>query len=306
VDTGLVFERDTAWLGRDFVQTLEPRVFYVYTPYHNQSQLPNYDTGVNDFNFASIYTENSFVGHDKIADNNLMTMGLTSRFIDPETGAQLARFGVAQRLRFENQQVTLNSPTLPATQPATAGFSDVLVGAAVNLNDHWALDSTVQYNGKSEQSVRSTVGARYSPGSYRVINTAYRFQRDLSEQIDVSWQWPLNDLWGDRGQDLGAGRGQGPGRYYSVGRMNYSMNERRLVDTIFGVEYDAGCWLSRVVVQRTQTSTSTSTQSLMFQLEFVGFTRVGISPQRTLTSNISRYQNLREVGSTNSRFSNYD
>jgi peptidyl-prolyl cis-trans isomerase SurA len=117
-----------------------------------------------------------------------------------------------------------------------------------------------------------------------VVNAAYRFQRNLSEQVEVSWQWPLNDLWGDRGRDLGAGRGQGEGRYYGVGRMNYSMNERRLVDTILGVEYDAGCWLGRVVVQRIQTSASTATQSVMFQLEFVGFTKLGISPQRTVAA----------------------
>jgi len=113
-------------------------------------------------------------------------------------------------------------------------------------------------------------------------------------------------LWGDRGQDLGAGRGTGEGRYYAVGRMNYSMNESRLVDTILGVEYDAGCWLARVVVGRVQTSTSSATESIKFELEFVGFTRLGVSPLQTLKSNISRYQNLREVGGSNSRFSNYD
>jgi LPS-assembly protein len=302
LDSGLVFEREARYLGRDFIQTLEPRAFYVYTPFKNQSLLPNYDTGANDFNFASIYTENTFGGHDKIADNNLLTLGLTTRFLDPNSGEQIARFLVAQRLRFDDQQVTLN----PTDAPSTSGFSDVLLGASVNVNDRWAVDSTVQYNGKTEQSVRSTVGGRYSPGSYRVINAAYRFQRDLSEQIDVSWQWPLNDLWGDRGQNLGAGRGQGEGRYYAVGRMNYSLNEGRLVDTILGVEYDAGCWLGRVVLERVQTSVSSATQSLMFQLEFVGFAKLGISPQKTLTSNISRYQNLRESGTANSRFSNYD
>jgi LPS-assembly protein len=302
LDSGLVFERDMSLLGRDFVQTLEPRAFYVYTPYRNQSLLPNYDTGANDFNFATIYTENAFGGHDKISDNNLLTLGVTTRFLDPETGAQVARFGLAQRLRYEVQQVTLT----PTDAPQAAGLSDVLLGASVNVNNHWAVDSTVQYNPKTDQSTRSTVGARYSPSNYRVLNAAYRFQRDLSEQVEVSWQWPLNDLWGDRGRDLGAGRGQGEGRYYGVGRMNYSMNEGRMVDTLLGVEYDAGCWLGRVVLQRTQTSIDSATQSLMFQLEFVGFTKLGISPQAALKSNISRYQNLRETGTANSRFSNYD
>ena len=302
LDAGLVFERDTNLWGRSMVQTLEPRAFYVRTPYRNQSMLPNYDTGANDFNFATIFTENAYGGHDKISDNNLLTLGATTRFLDADSGAQLARFGIAQRFRFEDQLVTLT----PANTPARAGFSDVLLGAGVNINERWALDSTVQYNARTDQSVRSTIGARYSPSSYRVLNAAYRFQRDASEQVDVSWQWPLNDLWGDRGQDLGPGRGQGEDRYYAVGRLNYSMNESRLVDTLLGVEYDAGCWLARVVVGRVQTSASSATQSIKFELEFVGFTRLGPSPLQTLKSNISRYQNLRDSGGSNSRFSNYD
>ncbi|MES2585130.1 MAG: LPS-assembly protein LptD [Pseudomonadota bacterium] len=304
LDGGLVFEREASLFGRNLVQTLEPRAFYVHTPYRNQSLQPNYDTAANDFNFATIFTENAFVGHDKISDNNLLTLGLTTRYLDAETGGQLARFGIAQRLRFDEQRVTLN----PTDAPAQAGFSDVMLGASVNMADRWVLDSTVQYNGKTDRSIRSTVGARYSPGDYRVFNAAYRFQRDVSEQVDFSWQWPLNNLWGDTGQELGAGRGQGEGRYYGVGRLNYSLNERRLVDTILGVEYDAGCWLARVLLERTQTSSSTATGRVMFQLEFVGFTRLGLggNPIQALTQNISRYQKLRDSGGTTSRFSNYD
>ena len=304
LDSGLVFERNSILLGRDFVQTLEPRAFYVYTPYRNQSMLPNYDTGVADFNFASIYSENAFVGHDKISDNNLLTMGLTTRFLDPESGSQYARFGVAQRLRFDPQQVTIDT----SANPAASGLSDVLLGAEINLNERWTLDSTTQYNPLTDQSVRSTVGARFNPGNYRVVNAAYRFQRNVSEQIDVSWQWPINDLWGDRGQDLGKGQGQGDGRYYALGRLNYSLDQSTLVDTLLGVEYDAGCWLARVVLTRTQTSTSSAVQRLIFQLEFVGFTRIGTAdPRATLTQNISRYQNLRDAGSSStSRFSNYE
>jgi LPS-assembly protein len=304
LDSGLVFERNSTFLGSNYVQTLEPRAFYVYTPYRNQSALPNYDTGVADFNFASIFSENAFVGHDKISDNNLLTLGLTTRFLDPETASQYARFSIAQRLRFEQQQVTINS----ATAPAETGLSDVMLGAEVNLNERWVLDSTTQYNPLTDQSVRATTGVRYNPSPYRVINAAYRFQRDVSEQIDISWQWPINDLWGDKGQDLGAGRGQGEGRYYAVGRTNYSMDQSKMIDTLLGVEYDAGCWLGRVVYARTQTSTSSAVERWIFQLEFVGFTRVGTAdPRATLTQNISRYQNLRDAGATStSRFSNYE
>ena len=301
LDSGLVFERDTSYLGHDFRQTLEPRLFYVNTPFVNQNYLPNYDTGAADFNFASIYGENAFVGNDRISDNNLLTAGITTRFLHPDTGAENARFAIAQRYRYADQQITL-----PGVAPSPAGLSDVLLGAGFNWNNRWVFDSTVQYNPTTEKSIRSTVGARYNPGPYRVINMAYRFQRDISELIDIGWQWPINDLWGDKGEDLGPGRGQGAGRWYSVARLNYSLQDGKLVDSIVGFEYDAGCWLGRIVLERLSTGLVTTNERIMFQLEFVGFSRLGIDPLSTLKNNIPRYQYLREQVSSPSRFSNYD
>lgn len=301
LDGGLVFERDASYQDRRFRQTLEPRLFYVNTPYVEQNHLPNYDSGVTDFNFASIYAENAFVGNDRIADNDLLTAGLSSRLLDADNGAEIARVGIAQRFRMADQRVTL-----PGGTPAAKGISDILLGAGLLVDPRWYLDSTVQYNPATQKSIRSTVSARYNPGHYRVLNLAYRFQRDLSELVDIGWQWPINDLWGDKGQDLGAGRGQGAGRWYSVGRLNYSLQENKLVDSIIGFEYDAGCWLGRIVLERLQTGLVSSNQRLMFQLEFVGFSRLGIDPLQTLKNNIPRYQYLREQVTAPSRFSNYD
>ena len=95
LDSGLVFERDARFFGGDYLQTLEPRAFYTYTPYRDQSLLPVYDTAPNDFNFASVYTENAFGGNDRIADNNLFTLGVTTRLLNPDSGAEAARFGIA-------------------------------------------------------------------------------------------------------------------------------------------------------------------------------------------------------------------
>ncbi|MEO5672917.1 MAG: LPS assembly protein LptD, partial [Ramlibacter sp.] len=91
LDSGLVFERDTSFFGRNFRQTLEPRAFYVNTPFRDQNRLPNYDSAANDFNFATIYTENAFGGNDRISDNNLLTLGASTRLLDPDTGAEAAR-----------------------------------------------------------------------------------------------------------------------------------------------------------------------------------------------------------------------
>jgi LPS-assembly protein len=307
VDSGLVFERSTRLFGRSFLQTLEPRAFYVYTPFRDQNNLPNYDSGLNDFNFATVYTENAFGGNDRIADNNLLTLGAATRLLDPDTGAEAARFAMAQRLRFKDQRVIL-----PGGTPVSERLSDVLFGASVNFVPQWSADTTIQFNPKTHQSIRETAGVRYNPRLYHVVSVAYRLQRatiagqEGSEQIDIGWQWPLNDLWGDKGQDLGPGRGEGEGRWYSVGRMNVSLVDKRIVDGVLGLEYDAGCWLGRIVVERLQAGTNNSNKRILFQLEFVGFSRLGSNALQALKENIPRYQFLRERTTAPSRFSNYD
>ncbi|MBL8372419.1 MAG: LPS-assembly protein LptD [Burkholderiaceae bacterium] len=301
LDSGLVFERNTEYGGRKLTQTLEPRAFYVHTPYRDQSFLPNYDSGALDFNLATIYSDNSYVGNDRIADNHLLTLGVTSRFLEPATGAELARFGLAQRIRLRDQRVTL-----PGEAVVSERLSDMLLGGSLNWNPQWLADATVQFNPKTRRSIRTTLGGRFNPGPYRTVSAAYRLQRGQSEQLDLGWQWPLNDLWGDRGLALGAGQGQGPGRWYSVGRLNYSLRDSKLVDAILGFEYDAGCWLGRVVFERLQSGVTTSSTRVLLQLELVGLSRIGSNPLRTLRENIPRYQYLREQTRPPNRFSNYD
>ncbi len=289
VDSGLVFERDAEYFGRAFRQTLEPRAFYVYTPYRNQSLLPNYDSGANDFSFATVFTENAFGGSDRISDNNLLTLGAISRLFDPASGAEAARFGFAQRLRFADQRVTL-----PGGTPVSERLSDMLLGATLNLNPRWSADATVQYNPDTHTSIRNTLLARYSPTPFRVVSAAYRIQRGQSEQLDMGWQWPLGQPFGD-----GA-------RWYSVGRFNYSLQDRRPVDALFGLEFEADCWVGRVVFERVQSSLSAANKRILFQMEFSGFSRLGTNALLSLKQNIPRYQALREQVTVPSRFSNYD
>ena len=285
LDTGLTFERTTEILGVPLLQTLEPRAFYVYTPYTDQSLLPNYDTAAQDLNLTAVFAENAYVGHDKISDNNLLTLGLTTRFLSPESGAQFASFGIAQRLRFEDQKVTL----LPGQTPASTGLSDILVGSRVNLGDRWVLDAATQYNLKTQQSVRSVIGGRYHAGDFQTLNLAYRSQANSSEQVDISGQWSLNTLW-----NLFGGQSHpDAGRYYGLGRAAYSLRDQQLVDSLLGLEYDAGCWIGRAVYIRTPITPQTANSKVMVQIEFVGFTKLGIDPFKTLTDSIPRYQNLR-------------
>ena len=317
LDSGLTFERDTRWFGRNLTQTLEPRLFYVRTPYRDQSMLPLYDTGLTDFSLATIYSDNPYVGQDRIVDNNALTVGLNSRFFDATTGAELLRLGVAQRVRFADQRVNLSSVPNTVAPGDGQGLSDLLLGASTRWTDSLSLDGAVQLNADTHEVRRSTLQTRYNPGPYRLVNAAYRFNRataglpaEASELIDLGWQWPLSDLrWGARPDDSAVktrGQGLGADRWYSVGRLNYSLQDKRLVDTLVGLEYDAGCWLGRVVFERLQSTLTTATTRIMFQLELVGFGRVGVSPLDSLRNNIPRYQFLRENQTTPSRFLQYE
>jgi LPS-assembly protein len=214
---------------------------------------------------------------------------------------------MAQRIRFSDQQVVL-----PGQTAAQTGLSDMLLGAGVRWDDRWALDGTVQLNNQTNTVSRTTLQGRYSPSPYRVLNAAYRLNRNVSEQVDLGWQWPLSDLMGRRDPQAESawtrapGQGLGPDRWYSVGRMNFSLTERRLVDSLLGFEYDGGCWLGRIAFERLQSTVSTATSRLLFQLEFIGLARVGASPLTALRNNIPRYQNLRENFVAPSRFQNYE
>ena len=309
LDSGLVFERDTLALGRKYVQTLEPRAFYTYTPYRDQNMLPLYDTALTDFNLGSIYSENSYSGRDRIADNHMLTVGVTTRYIQPDDGAEVARLGIAQRLRFEDQRVGLS---LDDPNRGEKGWSDILVGGGVTWSKRWSTDALVQYNRDRQRTTRSSISGRYTPAPYKVLSAAYRYQRENSvlannagsEQVDFGWQWPLN-----AGNKNALGEATGGGRWYSVGRLNYSMQDKKLVDAIVGFEYDSCCWIGRVVVERLQNSRTDANTRLLFQIEFVGFSRLslGANPLSSLQENVPGYRPLRDrTGPVPSRFSNYD
>jgi LPS-assembly protein len=252
LDTGLIFERDSGFAGAGSTQTLEPRLFYVYVPYVNQDALPIFDTGLADFNYAQLFSENRFVGGDRFGDANQVTFALTSRFLHAQ-GQEVLRATVGRRYYFEPERVGL-TPTSPLrTEPE----SDILASLGGRLGPRWSFDVTTQYNEELHRQERFNSGLRYSPEVAKVLNLSYRYKREEIRQMDLSGQWPLYPGW------------------YAVGRYNYSFLDKTLLDGIAGIEYNAGCWVFRAVVQRTQAAAQVSNTAFIFQLEFNGIGSLG-------------------------------
>jgi LPS-assembly protein len=305
VDSAWTLERETSFFGRAVRQTLEPRLFYVNTPYRRQENLPNFDAAPKDFNFDSIFTENAFSGIDRVSDSHQLTAGVTSRVLDPETGTEALRVGLAQRYRFRDQRIT------PDGVPLTQRFSDVLVFGSTTLVPRWTFDTSAQFNPDSHRIERSLASMRYSPGPYRTVGLTYRLARGLSEQVELGWQWPIYGPGrsAERSERSANGNANGngcSGTLYGVGHVNYSTRDSRLTDAIVGLEYDAGCWIGRVVVERLSTGRSEATTRLLLQLELVGLSRIGSNPLRVLKDNVAGYQLLREERTTISPFTPYD
>ncbi len=296
LDTGLVFDRSVLLFGQACFPPLEPRVFFVYPRHRNQPTAPLFNTAVSDFGLAEIFTPNTFVGNDRIADANRLTAALTTRFINPTTGDERARFVIAQQYYFTDQRVTL----LPTEAPATARHSDLILGASVKLGAGFASETAFQYNVDNNQLVKSSVGFGYSPGERRVINVGYRYTRQnptLSNepinQILMSAQWPLTR------------------RLYAVGRLNYDLASSRVVDGLVGFQYDADCWAFGVGVQRYANGLNSSGQQnsstrVLAQLVLKGLTSIDNGLVTAFRAGVQGYTPLPPAPAPLSRFSNYD
>jgi LPS-assembly protein len=295
VDSGLVFERPVRIFGRNMIQTLEPRLYYVYTPYRDQSRIPVFDTVTSDFGLAEIFTDNTFVGNDRIADANRLTAALTTRFIDEGSGDERARFLVARQYYFRNQTVTM---PLEPTEQAT--HSDYIFGAAFKLGAGFASETALQYNTENAELVRSNIGFAWSPGERRVLNVAYRYTRATTALSDqpinqavLSAQWPLTR------------------QLYAVTRVNYDINGHKLVDGLLGLQYDADCWALGVALQRyangiNASGSYASGTRVLAQLQLKGFSKIDNGLEAQFRASVPGYSSLPGGPPPQSRFSNYE
>lgn len=271
VDTSVTFERGLDWMGQSLTQTLEPRLYYLYVPVRDQSLIPVFDSGISDFNFAQMFGENRYAGGDRIGDANQVTAMITSRLLDPLTGAEIMRGAFGQRFYFSTQHVGLPGEVLRSDRQ-----TDFLGAISGRIMPKTYVDTGIQYNPQLNRIDRLNLGGRYQPEPGKVLNAGYRYTRDQPGtpglgQLDISGQWPVFGGW------------------HAVGRFNYSTKDRRMVETVAGLEYDGGCWVGRVVMQRLATQTQESNTALFFQLELNGFARVGSSPLDILRRNVPGY-----------------
>ncbi|MGI9211962.1 MAG: LPS-assembly protein LptD, partial [Methylococcaceae bacterium] len=280
VDSGLYFERDFNLDKKPWVQTLEPRLYYLYVPYDNQKNLPIFDTTEYDFTFYQLFRDNRFTNPDRYSDANQVTTALTSRFIDESTGLERLRTSIGKIFYFQNPRVSL-SETIPPAQVKENIITDVYS----RLSQNWAFRSSGQWNTGRDRIDRGQLALQFDDRKNNLLNLAYRFRRNQNQNTtsldltDVSFRIPVIQQW------------------HLIGRWQYSLLDDKTLESFLGFERESCCWRLTVLgrhylngITNAQTGNNTSNTGIFLQLELKGLTRLGDQVDQFLQRSVSGYR----------------
>ena len=253
VDAGLVFERDARLFGEDMLQTLEPRLYYLRVPYRDQSDVPVFDTQPISFDFGQLFRTNRYTGADRQTDANNLTLALTSRLLESDSGVERVAASLGQIRYFDDQRVQL-----PGQPPTDYAGSDYVGQLDLRLSERWRLSLAEQWDPNRDRSDLGTFSLQHRFGREGVLNLSYRYRRDFLEQADIAALVPLNERW------------------RLVGRWNYSLRDDKTLEGFFGVEHDDCCTAWRILARHyVHNVAGDSTNALYFELEFKGIGALG-------------------------------
>ena len=267
VDAGMYFDRETSWDGERFLHTLEPRLFYLYAPYRDQDGLPLFDTRPFTFSWGQLFRDNRYSGADRQTDANQLTIALSTRLIRQEDGREKLSASLGRIRYFEDSRVLA-----PGETPVAQGKSAWVADANYMINDRWNLGASYQWDPKFRREDLASIRARYLWPDDGVVNLTYRYRRDLLEQADFSFLYPINPTWS------------------LVGRYYHSISDDKLLEAIAGVQWDSCCLAVRAMARRYVRNREGDLDNAL-QVEFVlkGLGSAGQDTERSLRRAILGY-----------------
>ena len=273
-DAGMYFDRDTSVGGHGFIQTLEPRIYYLYAPYRDQNDLPIFDTRAMTFSWGSLFRDNRFTGADRQINANQLTLALSSRFLRQSDGFEKLVVNLGQIRYFDPPQVAIGT-----TPPTARVQSRWVADATYAINDRWNLNGSYQWDPETKQKYLASFNTRYLIGDDGVVNLGYRYRRDVLQQADVSFLYPINAAWSLVGR-----------YYYSFYRNHATGAEPGLLEGIAGVQWDSCCLAVRVVGRRYVSNRSGDmNNAIQFEVELKGLGSAGADTRSRLRRAILGY-----------------
>lgn len=229
LDSGLYFERD----GGSHQQTFEPRLFYFYSPFKDQSDLTDagrdilFDTADRTLSYSQLFNDTRFSGGDRVDDANQLSIGLTSRFISNQSGRELFSASVGKALYFDERRVTVSGTR------DTDNNSPIAALLTANLSKNWALTNDTIYDDDDNSTDISTTSLRYRHENSSLINLSHRLVNNISEQAELSFILPLSsNTWS------------------LIAHNDYDIRNKRILEQLLGFEYHSCCYRLRFAFQR--------------------------------------------------------
>lgn len=288
IDGGLIFERNLSIGQCPYIQTLEPRLYYLYVPYRNQKHLPVFDSSFIPFDFNQLYRDNRFSGFDRIGDSNQLTWGLTQRFLNTQSGIERLNITLGQILYFKDRKVFIHR----TEDPFRHRHHSAIVGrVASRLQSDYSLYAEMEWDPDTRKADKRSIGIQYSPDPLDVLNLRYLFIRDNAniinpatrrperlDQTDISYAWRLTEKW------------------RILGRWHYDIVRHRSNDVLLGIEQQGCCTAFRFAVTRFLPPSDPihrhQQHKMRFQLQVIlkGLAGIGTPIQPMLSEKIPGYR----------------
>ncbi|SDG98590.1 LPS-assembly protein [Pseudomonas abietaniphila] len=260
VDSGLYFDRNTNWFGKDYRQTLEPRLYYLYVPNKDQNDIPIFDTGETTFDYASLFRDNRFVGSDRIGDENKLSLGVTNRWIE-DNGFERQRFSIGQALYFADRKVQLPGIAYEDRKDAQSDVSPYALEYEYRFNRDWRATSTFNWDPDSRSTRSGSAMFHYQPEDEpgKVFNAGYRYRNDQVRYDQTTGRWSvgggdavlpdgsiIKDYYKIQQHDFSVIWPVVP-QWSAIARWQYDYNRDRTLEAFGGFEYDNCCWKLRLI-----------------------------------------------------------
>ncbi len=255
LDSGIFLERDFQLFGKDMQQTLEPRIFYLYTPYRDQQNLPVFDSGVTSLSFGQLFAENRFTGPDRVGDANQISAAVSSRVVDNDSGRTLLSLNFGEIFYLDDRRVTIGNDQLQ-----TNANSNFIVNAQLRPLRDFRITGEVEWNHKSDYTQSESLVLEYRPDAENLFGITYLEQKNVNAVVEtdsttVRFAWEYDHNW------------------KFVGKWNYSLLHDATQESFLGLEYDSGCWAARLVTHRfieEMQNPANAKQQILLQVELLG------------------------------------
>ena len=296
VDNGLYFDRSASMFNGSFTQTIEPRVYYLYIPEVNQSMVPLFDTAPVGSSLSQLFSENRFVGIDRINMANDVTVGATTRLINDADGVEQMNLGVGYRYYITPENLFLYGNYTQYQQLFTP-VPDLITELNNNWGDGLKTNVYYQFDTTAINTDAYGVGMSYNPEVGKVVNAKFTYQYNLpllyyawqpgqtyapasyenQYAVNMSIQWPLTV----------------DNRWSVLGQVNYDFTVNSLLNGLAGVEYSIGCFGIRFVYENYVSNLINRNSAYFIQFNFKGLGSLGTDPTGDLSSNIQGYSSQR-------------